>query len=66
MAEETSEKKASVWSKTGIKVIIGIVLIVIGLAALIKWRWDLLILIRGCVGLFLIMAGAIAIAIAKE
>jgi len=66
MAEEISEKKASLCSKTGIKVVIGIVLIVIGLAALIKWRLDLLILIRGCVGLFLIMAGAIAIAIAKE
>jgi len=66
MAEETSEKKTSVCSKTGIKVIIGIVLIIIGIAALIKWRFDLLILIRGCIGLFLIMAGAVAIAIAKE
>ena len=66
MAEETNEKKTSVGSKPSLKVIIGVVLIIIGLAAAIKWRFSLLILVQGCIGLLLIMAGAIAIAIAKE
>ncbi len=66
MAEQTSEKKSCVCSKPSIKVIIGVVLIIIGLAAAIKWRFSLLVLVQGCIGLFLIMAGAIAIAIAKE
>ena len=66
MAEQANEKKTCACSKSSVKVIIGVVLIAIGLAAAIKWRFSLLILVRGCIGLFLIMAGAIAIAIAKE
>ncbi|MCK4912184.1 MAG: hypothetical protein KAS05_00510 [Candidatus Omnitrophica bacterium] len=71
MAEEANDKKVDqkkscACSKSSFKVILGIVLIIIGLVVAIKWRFSLLILIRGCIGLFLIMAGAIAIAIAKE
>ena len=71
MAEEANEKKVdekkvSICSKPSIKVIIGIVLIIIGLAAVISWWPNLLALLKGCIGLILIMAGAIAIAIAKE
>jgi len=72
MAEEANDKKVDggksccVCSKPSVKVIIGVVLIIIGLAAAIKWRFSLLILVQGCIGLLLIMAGAIAIAIAKE
>jgi len=66
MAEETNEKKTCACSKPGLKVIVGIVLIIIGLVLAIKWRFSLLILVQGCIGLLLIMAGAIAIAIAKE
>ena len=72
MAEEANDKKVDgeksccACSKPSIKVVIGIVLIIIGLALAIKWWFSLLILIRGCIGLLLIMAGAIAIAIAKE
>ena len=72
MAEETNDKKVGgkknccVCSKPGIKVIIGVALIIVGLTAVISWWSNLLILLKGCVGLFLIMAGAIAIAIAKE
>jgi len=66
MAEETNEKKTCACSKPSLKVIVGIVLIIIGLVLAIKWRFSLLILVQGCIGLLLIMAGAIAIAIAKE
>jgi len=72
MAEEANDKKVDsgksccACSKPSVKVIIGVVLIIIGLAAAIKWRFSLLLLFQGCIGLVLIMAGAIAIAIAKE
>ncbi|MDP8290435.1 MAG: hypothetical protein P9M02_05685 [Candidatus Susulua stagnicola] len=72
MSEETNDEKVEEKKgccgcpKLNPKVILGIVLIVIGLVLAIKWRLDLLILIKGCIGLLLIMAGAIAIAIAKE
>ena len=71
MAEEANEKKVDekkshAWAKAGFKVIIGVVLIIIGLAAIISWWPNLLALLKGCIGLLLIMAGAITIAIAKE
>lgn len=72
MAEETNDKKVDeeksrcICSKPSVKVIIGVVLIIGGLAAVISWWPNLLALLKGCIGLFLIMAGAIAIAIAKE
>jgi len=66
MAEEANEKKACACAKPGIKVIIGVVLIAVGLSAVVSWWLNLMILLKGCVGLLLIMAGAISIAIAKE
>ncbi|MFH1519988.1 MAG: hypothetical protein ABIE75_05430 [Candidatus Omnitrophota bacterium] len=66
MTEQSSEKKTCLCSKSGLKVIAGIVLVIAGLAAVIKWWLFLTILLKGCIGLLLIMAGAIAIAIAKE
>ena len=72
MTEEVNDKKVDekksycACSKPSIKVIIGIVFIIIGLVAVISWWPNLLVLFKGCIGLFLIMAGAIAIAIAKE
>ena len=49
-----------------LKIIIGLALVVVGIVLVIYWIVPLLTLIKGCVGLFLIMAGAITIAIAKE
>lgn len=72
MVEEANDKKVDgekscyACSKSSVKVIIGVVLIIIGLSAVISWLPNLLALLKGCIGLFLIMAGAIAIAIAKE
>jgi len=63
MAEQ-AEKKTN--SKTLLKILIGVVLIAIGLVLVIIWWPYLWGLVQGCLGLFLIMAGAITIAIAKE
>jgi hypothetical protein len=66
MAEQDNEKQQGAVLKTSIKLIIGIVLVILGLAAVIGWWSSLWVVVKGCVGLFLIMAGAITIAIAKE
>jgi thiol:disulfide interchange protein len=53
-------------AKAVVKYLIGIVLLVVG--ALLLWylRKEFLILVQGCIGPFLLLAGAITIAIAKE
>jgi len=49
-----------------IKVIIGLALLALGGLAIKAWWFELLTLIKGCIGLFLILAGIITLAIAKE
>lgn len=48
------------------KVILGLVFLVLGGLAVLKFWGDLLVLVKGCIGLFLILAGVITLAIAKE
>jgi len=48
------------------KVILGLVFLALGIGAVIVWWQDLLTVVKGCVGLFLILAGVITLAIAKE
>lgn len=71
MAEEIKqeEKKCCESSKVMsmiFKVILGIVFLALGVLAILRWWPQLLMIIRGCVGLFLILAGIITLAIAKE
>jgi len=71
MAEEIKqgEKKCCEASKamsTIFKVILGIVFLVLGVMAVLRWLPNLLAIIKGCIGLFLILAGIITLAIAKE
>lgn len=70
MAEEVKqeEKKADVKKivSTIFKVILGLVFFVLGIVAIIAWWTDLLLVIRGCIGLFLVLAAIITFAIAKE
>ena len=70
MAEEVKqeEKKveASKVMSTILKVILGIVFLVVGVLAILRWLPQLLVIIKGCIGLFLILAGIITLAIAKE
>jgi hypothetical protein len=65
MAEEKqagSKKLVSVISK----VILGLVLLVLGIWAVVVWWEDLISVVKGCIGGFLILAGLITLAIAKD
>ncbi len=70
MAEEVKqeEKKLDVkklfW--TIFKVVLGLVFLVLGIAAIVGWRAELKTVIKGCIGLFLLLASVITLAIAKE
>lgn len=70
MAEEVKQEESKVESKkiisTIFKVILGIVFLALGVLATLRWLGLLLMIIKGCIGLFLILAGIITLAIAKE
>lgn len=66
--QEEKKEKADVKKivSTIFKVILGLVFLALGLWAIIAWWGDLLLVIRGCIGLFLVLAAVITFAIAKE
>jgi capsule polysaccharide export protein KpsE/RkpR len=70
MAEEVKqeEKKTDIKKiiSTLFKVVLGLVFLALGVLAIMRWWGDLLLVVRGCIGLFLILAGMITLAIAKE
>jgi hypothetical protein len=70
MAEEVKqEEKCAEPSKvmsTILKVILGLAFLVLGVLAIARWWKLLLMMIKGSIGLFLILAGVITLAIAKE
>lgn len=66
MAEEIKKEEAKNPLPTILKVLLGLVFLVLGLVALVRWWPVLLILIKGCVGPFLILAGIVTLAIAKD
>lgn len=51
---------------TFLKVITGLAFLVLGVLAILRWFPQLLILVQGSIGLFLILAGIITLAIAKD
>ncbi len=61
-----TEEKAKKVGKAGLKIILGLALLVLGVWAVVGWWQDLLVLIKGAVGIILILAGVISLAIAKE
>jgi hypothetical protein len=64
-----SEKKCCDPKKTLatlFKVILGLAFFVLGGLAILKFWGDLFVIIKGGIGLFLILAGVITLAIAKE
>lgn len=65
-SQDTVVEKSSNTGKMAIKIIIGMILVILGLIALIRWWPNLLIIIKGCIGLIFILAGVITLAIAKE
>ena len=48
------------------KVALGLVFLILGGVAILRFWGDLLLIVRGCIGLFLLLAGVITLAIAKE
>ncbi len=48
------------------KVVLGLAFLVLGGLAILRWWKILFWLAKGCIGLFLILAGVITLAIAKE
>lgn len=64
MAEE--KKAAKAIAGKALKIILGLALAVLGVGAIYFWRWEVLTLIKGCVGVILLLAGLICFAIAKE
>jgi len=48
------------------KVLLGVVFLVLGVLAFWAWRKDFLVMLKGCIGPFLILAAVITFAIAKE
>ena len=51
---------------TILKVILGLVFLALGVWAIVAWWRELILVIKGCIGPFLILAGIITLAIAKE
>ena len=71
MAEEIKQTEsccccASKGFSSFLKVIFGLILLAVGVWLMWTWRYDLLILIKGCIGPFLVLVGIITLAIAKE
>ena len=70
MAEETKLEEKKVDAKnilsTIFKVVLGLVFLLLGLLAILRWWSLLLLVIKGCIGPFLLLAGVITLAIAKE
>jgi len=69
MAEEVKQEqkldaKKLFW--TIFKVVLGLVFLVLGVWAIVAWWQDLLMVVKGCIGLFLLLVGVITLAIAKE
>jgi len=64
--ELEKEDKGKEVFKTALKIALGIVFILIGVVLFIRWWPSFLVVLKGCLGPFLIFAGIIAIAIARE
>lgn len=65
MAEEEKKSAKQVASKA-LKVILGLALLAGGVALIYFWRGDVLNLIKGSIGLIVLLAGVVCLAIAKE
>ncbi|MCX5700610.1 MAG: hypothetical protein NTZ63_03635 [Candidatus Omnitrophica bacterium] len=66
MAEEVKKADAKKGVAALLKVILGLAFLGIGVFAILRWYKLLFMIIKGCIGLFFILAGVITLAIAKE
>jgi len=65
MADEVKANGKKVFG-TMVKVLLGLVFLALGILAVVRWWTPLLVIVKGSIGPFLILAGIIALAIAKE
>jgi hypothetical protein len=65
-AEASDKKCGCSIVKTGLKVVLGLGLMGLGALAVVYWWQEVKDVIQGFLGLFLVLAGAITIAIAKD
>jgi uncharacterized membrane protein YkgB len=63
---EEAKKQNKDSAKAAGKVTLGIIFIIVGILATVKWWPQLITVFQGCLGLFLILVGAITIAIARD
>ena len=70
MEEEVKQEEKKTDGKkvmaTLFKVLLGLVFLALGVLAILRWWMYLKVLVLGSIGLFLILAGLITLAIAKE
>jgi len=66
MADESKKTDGKKLLSTLIKVVLGLGFLVLGVLAILQWWPQLVEIIKGCIGLFLILAAIITLAIAKE
>lgn len=69
MAEETKLEKISQANKVApmlLKLLLGFVFLILGVWAIIVWRRDLISVLKGCIGLFLVLVGFVTLSIAKD
>ena len=64
--QEVKKGESSKILSTLFKVVLGLVFLILGVLAIMRWWMHLKVVILGCIGLFLILAGIITLAIAKE
>ncbi|MDD5565295.1 MAG: hypothetical protein PHG31_00150 [Candidatus Omnitrophica bacterium] len=66
MADEVKQKEPNKVMGTVLKVLLGLAFLVIGVSTVWYWWYAVKLLIKGCFGLFFVLAGLVTLAIAKE
>ncbi len=70
MAEEVKQEQAkpetSKVFSVALKMILGLGFLALGVLSIVRWWMHLKVVILGCLGLFLLLAGIITLAIARE
>jgi len=66
MAEEAKQQNKGNLAGTLFKVVLGLVFLALGGFLVYRWFGDLKIVVKGCLGPFLLLVGIITLAIAKE
>lgn len=70
MAEEVKKQEGQTEGNktfsTFLKVMLGIIFLILGLYSVVVLRSFILVIVKGCIGPFLILAGIVTLAIAKD